>query len=232
MKKYIVTLDNDSVEIEVENLTESSVMSKVEDRFSLIGNFGMELKYIPVMDIHTLTLTKRGTNKIILIKEIVKDNKKEIFDENKFLNEIDSLLNGEIIEVILSNIRLDTIKSLLENKGLFSIDDDYDSDSKTFYFCHKDWEVKKDSGEYCNRLNVVYYINDSSIDISLEDDYEVIARLNELKININSKNKDLEEVYKRIEETKSLLQELECESQDLEDEIASIEDDFDCSTYY
>ena len=231
MKKYLVTLGNDnSIEIEVEKLTETDIYNKVESKFGLFGNYSMCLQYIKSMDIHTLTLTKRGSQAILLIKEVVKDNNKSSFDIDKFNAEIDKLIKGEVFSIYLKNVSVDELEAVLVKGDFTNFDSDSDGDIKIYYFAHKDWEVN-DNGEYCNRLNVNFDLRDLSVEINLEDGASKIKDFEDTKRKIDEKKLEIDKINDRIEELESTISSLQIEKEDLDNEIDSLENDLTYDTY-
>ena len=229
MKKYLVTLDENSIEIVVDSLTESNVYNAVSEKFGLFGTYIMNLKFIQSMNIHTLTLTKRGSATTLLIKEVVKEVVKETqtstFDIQKFNADIDSLLNGGTNYVNVKNVSKYHLDTALINKGFTEFGKDTDNDDEIiYYFGHEDWDVN-DDGEYFNRLNVKFDLTDLSVEIDLEDGYSKIEDFKAAKKEILEKRTEIVAIEKQIEK-------LEDEKRDLESDIEDLESDLSSDLYY
>lgn len=224
MKKYIVTLDDNSIEIELNYLTESEVYSKVNEKFSLFGSYTMNLKFIQSMNIHTLTLTKRGSATTLLIKEIIEEIKKPSFAFEKKEFDIDSLLNGSKSSISVRQVSKYDIENALIDKGFIEFGKDSYDDEIIYYFGHKDWDVN-DNGEYFNRLNVKFYLTDLSVEIDLEDGFSKIEDYTAAKKEIQEKKEEIEEIDRQISN-------LEDKKRDLEDEIENLENSLSSDLYY
>ena len=225
MKKYLVTLDDNSIEIELNYLTESEVYSKVNEKFSLFGSYTMNLKFIQSMNIHTLTLTKRGSATTLLIKEVVKETQTSSFDIQKFNADIDSLLKGGTTSIYVKNVSKYDLENALINKGFSEFGKDTDNEDEViYYFGHKDWDINN-NGEYFNRLNVKYDLTDLSIEIDLEDGYSKLEDFKAAKKEIEEKKEEIEDIDRQISN-------LEDKRRDLEGEIEDLENDLSENLYY
>lgn len=220
MKKYLVSLDDDSIEIEVEKLTETDVCNKVENKFGLFGNYSSNLKHIKNMDIYTLTFTKRGSNIVLLIKEIVKESNKSSFDIEDFYSTLDDLLKGNISSISLKNISADDLKGALEKKGFINYNDDTNDDVRIYYFAHTDWEIGNNN-EYCDRLNVNFDIRDLSIEISLECGFKKLKEFENNKKEIEKKLLEIESIDMQIAGLEEVKEVLQSDISNLEDEITN-----------
>lgn len=225
MKKYLVTLDENSIEIVVDSLTESNIYNDVSEKFGLFGTYIMNLKFIQSMNIHTLTLTKRGSATTLLIKEVVKETQTSSFDIQKFNADIDKLLNGNTSYVNVKNISKYDLDTALINKGFTEFGKDTDNDDEIiYYFGHEDWDVN-DDGEYFNRLNVKFDLRDLSVEIDLEDGYSKIEDFKAAKKEIEEKKKEIAAIDIQIEK-------LEDEKRDLESDIEDLESELSTDLYY
>ena len=225
MKKYLVTLDENSIEIVVDSLTESIIYNDVSEKFGLFGTYIMNLKFIQSMNIHTLTLTKRGSATTLLIKEVVKETQTSTFDIQKFNADIDSLLNGGTTYVNVKNVSKYDLDTALINKGFTEFGKDTDNDDEIiYYFGHEDWDVN-DNNEYFNRLNVKFYLTDLSVEIDLEDGYSKLEDFKAAKKEILEKRTEIVAIEKQIEK-------LEDEKRDLENDIEDLENDLSSDLYY
>lgn len=221
MKKYLVTLDETSIEIEVDNLTESNIYNTVSEKFGLFGSYTMNLKFVKAMNIHTLTLTKRGSATTLLIKEVVKETQISTFDIQKFNTDIDKLLSGNTTYVNVKNISKYDLDTALINKGFTEFGKDTDDDDEIiYYFGHKDWDVN-DDGEYFNRLNVKFDLTDLSVKIDLEDGYSKIEDFKAAKKEIDEKKQEIAAIEKQIEKLEDEKRDLEIDIEDLESELSS-----------
>ena len=228
MKKYLVTLDENSIEIVVDSLTESIIYNDVSEKFGLFGTYIMNLKFIQSMNIHTLTLTKRGSATTLLIKEVVKEVVKETqtstFNIQKFNSDIDKLLNGGTTYFNVKNVSKYDLDTALINKGFTEFGKDTDNDEIIYYFGHEDWDVN-DNNEYFNRLNVKFYLTDLSVEIDLEDGYSKLEDFKAAKKEILEKRTEIVAIEKQIEK-------LEDEKRDLENDIEDLENDLSSDLYY
>ena len=225
MKKYLVTLDENSIEIVVDSLTESIIYNDVSEKFGLFGTYIMNLKFIQSMNIHTLTLTKRGSATTLLIKEVVKETQTSTFDIQKFNADIDSLLNGGTTYVNVKNVSKYDLDTALINKGFTEFGKDTDNDDEIiYYFGHEDWDVN-DNNEYFNRLNVKFYLTDLSVEIDLEDGYSKLEDFKAAKKEIEEKKEEIAAIDIQIEK-------LEDEKRDLENDIEDLESDLSSDLYY
>ena len=225
MKKYLVTLDENSIEIVVDSLTESIIYNDVSEKFGLFGTYIMNLKFIQSMNIHTLTLTKRGSATTLLIKEVVKETQTSTFDIQKFNSDIDSLLNGGTNYVNVKNVSKYDLDTALINKGFTEFGKDTDNDDEIiYYFGHEDWDVN-DNNEYFNRLNVKFYLTDLSVEIDLEDGYSKLEDFKAAKKEIEEKKEEIAAIDIQIEK-------LEDEKRDLENDIEDLESDLSSDLYY
>ena len=221
MKKYIVSLDDNSVEIELNNLTESEVYNKVNEKFSLFGSYTMNLKFIQSMNIHTLTLTKRGSATTLLIKEVFKETQTSSFDIQKFNADIDSLLSGGTTSIYVKNVSKYDLENALINKGFTEFGKDTDNDDEIiYYFGHEDWDVNDDR-EYFNRLNVKYDLTDLSVEIDLEDGYSKLEDFKAAKKEIQEKKEEIEAIDRQIEKLEDEKRDFEAEIEDIESELSS-----------
>jgi hypothetical protein len=221
MKKYLVTLDENSIEIEVDNLTENNIYNAVNEKFELFGTYTMKLKFVKSMNIHTLTLTKRGSATTLLIKEIVEETIKSSFDVEKFNADIDKLLNGDTEYVNIQSASKEDLEDALNKKDFNNFGKDYDNDNEIiYYYGHKDWDVNNNQ-EYKNRLNVTFNLNDLSIELSLEDGYSVLKNFKETKKEIEDKQDKISFIEKQIEKLIDEKNDLENDIEDLESELSS-----------
>ena len=221
MKKYLVTLDENSIEIEVDSLTESNIYNAVSEKFGLFGTYIMNLKFVKSMNIHTLILTKRGSATTLLIKEVVKETQTSTFDIQKFNADIDKLLNGGTTYVNVKNVSKYDLDTALINKGFTEFGKDTDNDDEIiYYFGHEDWDVN-DYGEYFNRLNVKFDLTDLSVEIDLEDGYSKLEDFKAAKKEILDKKTEIVAIEKQIEKLEDEKSNLESDIEDLESELSS-----------
>lgn len=221
MKKYLVTLDENSIEIEVDSLTESNIYNAVSEKFGLFGTYIMNLKFVKSMNIHTLILTKRGSATTLLIKEVVKETQTSTFDIQKFNADIDKLLNGGTTYVNVKNVSKYDLENVLIHKGFTEFGKDTDNgDEIIYYFGHKDWDVN-DDGEYFNRLNVKFDLTDLSVEIDLEDGYSKLEDFKAAKKEILDKKTEIVAIEKQIEKLEDEKSNLESDIEDLESELSS-----------
>jgi hypothetical protein len=231
MKKYIVSLEDNSLEIELSELTESNIFDKVEKKFSLIGTFIKKLAFVKSLDIYTLTLTKRGYSITLLVKEIKEVKTLGGLDISRFNNEIDKLLNGEIDTIYLEKIGKDEIDDALGKKNFKYFETDNDNTIITYFYGHIDWDFN-DNGEYINRLNVALDVEDFSIEIILEDGYSRLEDLADARTKIATKNKEIEALDIKISNLQEEIEQAEDDKRDLESDIENIESDITNTTYY
>lgn len=221
MKKYLVSSNDDSLEIELEKLTETDIFNKIQSKFGLVGNYAMTLMFIKVMDIYSFTITKRGTATTFLIKEM-KNNVPSLSNNNlsnldKFVNLLEELLNGEIDTIDLEKISKSDLEEKLSQKGFDIFDSCTNDDCITHYYIHEDWKLD-DYNDYFNRLNVEYNLSDLSLTISLEEIPEVLENLKDIKYSINKKRNELDSLE---EEINNLSDKKNCLESEIEDMIST-----------
>jgi hypothetical protein len=217
MTKYIVSDSNNSIEIEIDNLVEETLLEKIADKFQLFGSFSKKLSYISLMDIYTFTLHKRGIATTLIIKKVLEQS--TIDNSSLILTKLDELIKGNISHFELKRVGRDDIENLLTSNNYKLIDTDRDENEIIDYYCHDNWETLSEgegNGEYVNRLNVSFDLSNFTVCFELEENVDVFAELNQDK-------KDIERFINEIEEIEEKISILENDKLNISNRISDIE---------
>jgi hypothetical protein len=204
--KYIVSLDDKSIEIDLDVLNEENLFNAVSNFFSLPSS-SMKLSFVKDIDIWLLTIGKR-LNTVLCIKRLYGDEEKKDTGIDIINTKLEKLLKGEISYFQISNVSKDKIDKFLVLKSFIQLESDYDSDIIRYYYAHPDWEIEED-GEYVNRLNLSFDISSLITEFQLELDATNIKEYKEKKLILDESRERYEVLKNELSILEDTIYEME-----------------------